>query len=258
MNYKNMLTNLVMESHINQVIDLYDPIKLEEMDAVKLMNRTDTKYILNANLIYEILHKAQRYYSVLDIDKSRQFQYVTTYYDTNNFNMYREHLNGKLNRYKIRQRRYDITGKEFFEIKFKNNKGKTLKSRIVNEQDTVLNDLTNSFLQRKTPYAACQLRETLQNTFIRITLVDNNKSERATLDYNLSFSANNNLKYLPQLGIVEIKQDSQSGNSPLIDILKNMSIREGGISKYCLGVASLYNNLKINRLKPQLLKIQNL
>ena len=40
------------------------------------------------------------------------------------------HQNKKLNRYKIRQREYLISDISFFEIKFKSNKGRTIKKRI--------------------------------------------------------------------------------------------------------------------------------
>jgi hypothetical protein len=247
-----------LHQELTEILAKYRPITLEEMDSVKLMNRTDTKYFFHADVLKEILNKAMESYRVLEINHVRQFNYLTTYFDTPELKLYHEHLNGKLNRYKIRQRRYDATGTEFFEVKFKNNKGRTLKSRIENNLDTELNELTDKFLRKKTPYECGQLQKAIMNDFIRITLVNNEKTERATLDYNVSFSTNSKEHSCPQLGIAEIKQDNLSGPSPLVKILRELKLRPEGISKYCLGVASLYDNVKINTLKPRLLKIQNL
>ena len=44
--------------------------------------------------------------------------------------LYHDHHNGKLNRYKVRRRRYIDTDTEFLEVKLKNNKKRTIKSRI--------------------------------------------------------------------------------------------------------------------------------
>lgn len=247
-----------LHQELTEILAQYRPITLEEMDSVKLMNRTDTKYFFNVSLLKDILIKAMDSYRVLEINHIRQFNYLTTYFDTPELKLYNEHLNGKLNRYKIRQRRYDATGTEFFEVKFKNNKGRTLKSRIENNLHDQLNDQTDKFLRKKTPYEVSQLQKAIMNDFIRITLVNNEKTERATLDYNLSFSNHNKEHRCPQLGIAEIKQDNLSGPSPLMKTLRELRLRPEGISKYCLGVASLYDNVKINTLKPRLLKIQNL
>ena len=234
------------------------PITLQEMDTVKLMNRTDTKFFFHADLLVEILEKAKEHYRVLEICERRQFHYLTTYFDTPDMRLYHEHLNGKLNRYKVRQRRYDVTGTEFFEVKFKTNKGRTLKSRIENNNSECLNEKTNAFLLKKTPYSNEILEKALKNEFFRITLVNKRLTERATLDFDINFSDFSNQYHCPMLGIAEIKQDNQSGVSALLQIIKDLGIRPEGISKYCLGVAALYPNVKTNRLKPKINKINNL
>ena len=56
-------------------------------------------------------------YKVLEIDMIRSFPYHTTYLDTPDFLFYTQQLRGKLNRHKIRYRRYESTGISFLEIK---------------------------------------------------------------------------------------------------------------------------------------------
>lgn len=42
------------------LLDRFDPITLERMDAIRLMNRIDTKYVTDILLLREILEDAQR------------------------------------------------------------------------------------------------------------------------------------------------------------------------------------------------------
>jgi hypothetical protein len=242
---------------INKVLGQFQPISLDEMDSVKLMNRFDTKFFFNVNLVENILDRASKHYRILEISTKRQFHYQTTYFDTPDLLLYREHQNGKLNRLKIRQRRYDATGAEFFEVKLRTNKGRTLKSRIVNNNAEYLNANTDVFLKKSTPYSILNLHKVIKNDFIRITLVDYNLSERVTLDFNVSFSNSVGSIEFPTIGIVEVKQSSHSEKSQIVKIMKDLKIRPASISKYCLGVASLFNDVKANNLKSQILKINN-
>src|SRR6476620_1200607 len=84
----------------------FEPITLQEMDGVKLMDRTDTKFTFNINELDAILDEARAHYRILDIEGNRISRYKTLYFDTENFKLYNEHHSGKLNRYKIRHRTY--------------------------------------------------------------------------------------------------------------------------------------------------------
>jgi len=248
-----------LQQKVDKLVSVYNPISLSEMDAVELINRLDTKYFFTASHLLTVLQAALPYYRILEINNKRQFQYFTRYFDTPNFQLYHDHHNGRLNRYKIRQRRYDVTGKEYFEIKFKNNKGQTLKKRIENTQENVFNSNVVGFLEKYTPYRSEMLREVIHNRFIRITLVNKNFTERATLDYTLEFANPASLVQFPQIGILEIKQNFSAHHSPLKEIMHQLHTSPSGLSKYCIGVASLYNSqVKINAFKPLLYKIQSL
>jgi len=247
------------QKQVERLVSAYVPISLSEMDSVELMNRLDTKYFFTASHLLIVLKEALPYYRILEINNKRQFQYFTRYYDTPTFQLYHDHHNGRLNRYKIRQRRYDVNGKEYFEIKFKNNKGQTLKKRIENTQENVFNDNIVIFLENNTPLNSQLLREVLHNQFIRITLVNKNFTERATLDYALEFANPSRFVQYPQIGILEIKQDFSVHHSPLKEIMHQLHTNPSSLSKYCTGVASLYNSqVKINSFKPTLFKIQSL
>ena len=247
-----------LEGELAGILASFKPITLKEMDFVELMARTDTKYFFPADTLKNILKRAVKYYRVLEINSCRQFRYFTTYFDTPGLMFYNDHHNGKLNRFKIRQRRYDITGKEFFEIKFKTNKGWTIKSRIANDFQNHLNNNTDVFLKTKTPYSNSQLQKSITNDFIRITLVNNQLTERATLDYCIGFSNQYDSSQFKGLGILEVKHDLHSTHPVLLQIMKDLNIRPESISKYCLGVASLCPGVKMNLIKHHLSKINNL
>ena len=62
------------------------------MDNVKLMNRTDTKFI-NSKFLPDILSKMGEFYRVLEIDRERIHHYKSLYYDTEDRKFYLDHHN---------------------------------------------------------------------------------------------------------------------------------------------------------------------
>ena len=106
-------------------------ITLDEMSAIKLMNRVDTKYVLSEECCMELLRRAVGEYSVQVIDDVRAARYETLYYDTPDWNMYTVHHNQQLTRQKIRTRTYIETMLSFAEVKNKTNRGRTKKRRTV-------------------------------------------------------------------------------------------------------------------------------
>ncbi len=243
---------------IENTINQFNSISLKEMDNVKLMNRVDTKFVCSVEQLPAILNNISDKYKVLEINEQRIMHYRTKYYDTPDFKMFIAHQNGKLNRYKVRERKYIISGINFFEIKYKNNKRRTLKSRIV-KSDNYL-DFSNKeidFLNCKSPFSSDELELKLYNTFRRITLT--NQIERVTIDFGIKFSNDNGSKgYLPALAIIEVKQSKFSINSDVVKVLKKHQIRPCSFSKYCIGTTLVYPNLKSNRFKSKILLINKL
>ncbi len=234
---------------ISNVIDSFDGISLKEMDSVKLMNRTDRKYWFNATHLTQLLESVKDYYYILDIDGERNMLYTTTYYDTLNDEMYNNHHRGKLNRFKIRRRNYHSTKCSFLEIKFKNNKGRTIKQRRAsNYENYSFDNNDNEFIKENTPYSCNQLKKVLENGFKRLTLVSKNMNERCTIDSELLFISNNREARLDSLVVVEVKRDGRE-KSVIIDALNNLRLKPSGFSKYCMGRSITDRTLKINRFK---------
>jgi len=236
----------------------FKAISLPGMERVALMNRVDTKFIGPADMLPTLLKALSAHYQVLEIDNCRLFPYKTAYFDTKGFHMYEAHHNGKLNRYKVRRREYVKIGLQFLEVKFKNNKGRTIKNRIARPDATV--DFTSKehvFLKDHSPYEGNDLEFKLNNRFNRITLAG--EKERITIDFDLEFwDDSDSALALPEIFILELKQSKLNANSIVRKILKKHCIRPQSFSKYCVGTASLNKALKSNRLKQKLNLIEKI
>ena len=242
-----------------EATEIHSNVILEGIeDGVKLMDRTDTKFTFHISKLENILEEARHYYKILDVEGNRISRYKTLYFDTENFDLYNQHHNGKLNRYKIRHRTYIENNLGFLEVKFKNNKGRTLKTRI--KQKEVLLPASGralEFLERMLPFNPAKLIPKIWINYSRITLVNKLSAERLTLDLNLEFEKDEKSEVLDQLVIAEVKQDSKIA-SPFVAMMHQKHIREGSISKYCFGVASSFTQVKKNNFKAKLLNIKRI
>ena len=131
-----------------QILDRFDTISLDEMSSIRLMNRIDSKYLANEEQLRQLLEMARHEYMVQSINGIRQSEYSTQYLDDRFNTMYLNHHNGRLTRQKVRIRTYVDTADNFFEVKLKNNHGRTKKKRIhLTGADTYIQDGAAEFLQ---------------------------------------------------------------------------------------------------------------
>lgn len=236
---------------------IFKPIRLDEMGQVKLMNRTDTKYWFHIDHLQELLQIIKDDYFILKIDGQAKLPYATTYYDTVVNKMYGTHHNGKLNRYKVRRRSYVKSGISFLEVKFKSNKGRTIKNRVSTTfGELVFTPEENDFLNQHIPYSCKDLAPSLINNFSRLTLVNKNFQERCTIDLDLGFKKDDKEVSLDNLVIVEIKSEGSASNSPLARALRNQRIKTSGFSKYCVGRTVTDPSLKRNAFKGKIRSIE--
>ena len=245
-------------SIIDDLIARFEPVSLGQMDQVKLLNRVDTKFVLSRQKLPEILSDLMAEYFVLEIDGVRMQHYETRYFDTPEKMCYLNHHNQRLNRFKIRARCYADSGLCYFEIKSKNDKGRTSKER---KKLLWLNDgitpKAAALLTEVTGLDAGRIGPSIDVGFSRITLVNRGMTERATIDVNLRFSGAAEPVGYPGIAIAEIKQD-RFGRSGLNDVLNRHHVREFKMSKYCLGIISLYPHIKQNNFKQKLHYIKKL
>ena len=205
-----------------ELLSDFAPISLEEMSCVKLMNRTDTKFVAS-------------------MAKLCQHQWNHT------------------NRQKIRFRTYCISGLQFMEVKTKNNHGRTKKKRIEVTDMNLCEQEKCDFLGKYLRYGVETLQPALNNHFSRITLVNKAKTERLTIDSTLRF---HNLvsgvdRDMGDLVIIELKRDGLV-YSPVLEMLRQLRIHPHGFSKYCMGSALTNSELRINRFKRKLIEINKI
>lgn len=220
------------------------------MDEVKLMNRTDRKYWFHRDQLIEVMEEIAQEYYILEIDGERNLPYSTIYFDTPQDAMYDNHHRGKKNRYKIRRRNYVSTGSSFLEIKFKSNKGRTVKVRRASEYRSEGFSLSDQeFIEKRSPYRCSELSMSLRNSFKRLMLVSRAMNERCTIDSELHFvSGEGGETQLDDLVIVEVKTDGRS-RSRIIEVLCQKRIKPSGFSKYCMGRSLTEPTLKKNNFK---------
>lgn len=250
----------MLQSDIQTVLSSFAPIQLNEMERVMLMNRVESKYLFPVSRLHVLLEVLSEHYKILDIDNIRTFPYHTTYLDTSDLLFYTQQVRGKLNRHKVRYRKYESTGESFLEIKKKTNKNRTIKWRIKNSSTAQFPDTeATRFIEEYLPYYLPDLHPVLINGFNRITLVGKACNERVTLDYNLAFaSPEGENSGFPFLGIAELKREKISCMSPFGIVMKQMGIRSGRFSKYCMGSALVMDMPRKNLLKHNLLLINKI
>ncbi len=247
-----------MPQNIKKIMSRFSSISLEEMNSVALMKRTDTKFVINKSQLFAVLNEISDQYKVLEINADRIMSYSSLYFDTVDNKFYNDHHNGKNNRTKIRQRKYVESNLCFLEIKQKNGKGETNKTRIpVQDFELNLSKSSEAFIA-ETTHQDFNLEPSLWNGFNRITLVNLKSKERVTIDLNLSFKINETEKNYHNLVVVEVKQERFNRNSAIVKALKSLRQHPYNISKYCIGMVSLYNDLKYNIFKKKLIKINNI
>ena len=245
---------------MTELLKTFAPISLEQMSSVKLMNRTDTKFVTTQQRLQQLLTMALKDYYIQEIDGQRNLEYDTTYFDIRGFDMYCEHQHGHANRQKIRFRTYCISGLQFMEVKTKNNHGRTKKKRMEVTDMNLRDEEKRQFLSEHLRYDAGSLQPALNNHFSRITLVNRAKTERLTIDSSLRFHnlQNDLMLDMGDLVIIELKRDGQVF-SPVLEMLHQLHIHPHGFSKYCMGSAlTCQHLLPVNRFKTKLIEVRKL
>lgn len=255
---------MTMES----IIAKYKPISLEEMSGIKLMNRIDTKFVTSVPQLLLLLEMARDSYRVQETGGLRVIPYSTLYFDTSDLQMYTTHHNGILPRQKVRVRSYVASHLDFLEVKTKNNHRRTRKKRIgletydaskVSLHPSTAEPGVGDFLSQRLDVPAASLVPQLENSFNRITLVNNDRTERLTIDTSLRFHNRTSGCDcdLTGLAIIELKRDGRA-HSPVLEMLRQLRIKPQGFSKYCMGTAFTRPDAKTNRLKLRMRLVERL
>ena len=248
-------------NEIEPILSAFESIGLEEVSKASLMRRRDKKYLFSVRDLPALLEMVRDHYRVLDIDGHRAQYYHTCYFDTDGREMYHKHHRGLANRHKVRIRRYGVSDLHFLEVKRKNAKGVTTKKRVRTDgMDHSLLLKEEKFLLSTSPYSGDGILPAMENKFRRITLVSHSQGERVTLDYDLCFagSKEGDELELPGIAIGEIKYEGILAGSRMHKAMRSRQISPSRFSKYAIGMALLHSDLKQNRFKTRVRKVQQI
>lgn len=233
-------------------IDTLDPISLTELtESSALMSRVDRKYFVPRTVVEELIAENQHQARVLEIDGRRNFTYETVYFDSPEFDFYRDHAQGKRHRFKVRVRTYVDSGLRMLEVKSKGFRGRTLKERIrfphgqahQTSENLVLTPEGTAFVNQIVGGDASMLEPVLTTVYRRTTLALG--EQRVTLDMALECRDGQAVFYGPDDILVETK--SPSRGSSFDAALRARNIRPHSVSKYCVAASLLYPDLPRNK-----------
>ena len=244
-----------MLEKIRSILDDYQSVSLEEIETIKLMNRVDTKYIVSAETMIELLEKLSGDYMTLEIASQRFGQYKSMYYDTSDLQMFHAHITSRYPRFKVRERTYSQNNLQFLEVKHKKITGRTSKKRLSLENNADFDVAEKKFIIHHSPFCLEDLQPQLGNTFNRITLINRGRTERLTLDFDIQFHSANGVAtpVFKNAAIIEVKQDKKA-DSVITRMLREKNIRPCGMSKYCVGMFLIHNHLKFKMYKTKFVK----
>lgn len=251
---------------LEALLDKLPPITLEEMSGIRLMNRTDTKFVTTMPVLEQLLALCQGSYYAQYNCGHKIAPYRTIYWDDEEHSMFQRHQCGHKPRTKVRARTYVDSQLSFLEIKKKDNHGKTRKKRIAvpSLEDVMEHGTGEEFLKEHTPFYFLQpeegrtsIKARIQNQFQRITLVNKGHTERLTIDFGLRFkNFDSGIAHaLPRTVIIELKRDGRQP-SPILPLLRQLRIKPAGFSKYCIGTALTNPNVRLNNFKLRLIKLR--
>lgn len=243
-----------LSSSISRVVlNKFSSTSLNELNEMGLDNRVDSKFVLPKKILGDVLEHLSNNYSILTVDNENIFTYENTYFDTPDRFFYQSHHNGKLNRQKLRFRRYKESDLCVLETKLKTNKSRTIKHRISvkeNKQQDII-----SFLNEQIHSTTDSLSPKLFNNYHRMTFTHLQKNEKVTIDFNLGFeNPDTSLQYhIDDYFVVEVKTKDKVHHSEFFLYCKENGIRKNRFSKYCMGTCLTNNNeLKKNNFKKKL------
>jgi VTC domain len=223
----------------------------EVTEQVALQARAERKYVVPADRFAQLIARLPQRYAVLEINRQRGFAYESVYFDTFDLLTYRQHLQGRRRRYKVRTRTYLDSADCAFEVKLRGLRDQTIKARLpyaVTDRAHIT-CAAQAFLasQLEDAYGqpAPELGATATTAYRRTTLVDLECSTRLTCDVDLTCTGGGRIAGgLSQYVLVESK--SLGPNSDADVVLRSLGLRPVQMGKYCIAVALLYPGVRCN------------
>jgi len=236
------------------------PIGLADVNAdTRLMTRQDSKFLVPVPAMIELSKRLFDTFKVLQIGARREFEYESMYFDTPDLRCYRDQVQRRRRRAKVRTRTYLDSATTFAEVKLSAARGGTTKVRVEHpfaDRDRLVPE-SRAFVSSRLTAAgvrvdAVELEPTLLTTYRRSTLVDTGQGVRITCDASLAWSRRRawgehaeGAACRPDVLLLEVK--SAAGRAPVIQVLHEAGFRAVTMSKYPAAFGSLGDVTGSNR-----------
>jgi len=227
------------------------PIGLPEvLAAAELQTRIDHKYIIDRSLFDRMVVEGCARFRCLTIDDRTVARYQSVYFDTAELDFFHQHLHGRRRRAKVRTRTYLDSGDSMLEVKTVGQRSLTIKDRLA-WNDTAARWLGaggDAFVASVlgTDHYRGLIAPSMENYYRRATLVDESAASRVTCDFDLVFQSERAERTVLD-GRVLIETKSATGRCPTDRWLLAHGARPMSMSKYCIGIALLYPEVRANR-----------
>jgi hypothetical protein len=214
-----------------------------------LLDRMERKYLLPRQDIDGLVAALGPGTQVLDIAGRREFEYQSVYFDTPDLLCYHLAAHRRRRRFKIRTRTYLDSGECWFEVKTRDGRGHTVKSRRPHHAPpaTSIDPDGVAFAEMAVNAAGLvhrgdlQVSPTMTTTYRRTTLFLPASRSRVTIDTDLRWAIGQQELRLPELAIVETKTADRLCDADRL--LWRRRCRPSCISKYGTGLAALRPDL---------------
>lgn len=238
------------------------PVDLDTvLQTAPLARRVDRKYLVVATDAARLVRLLADTHRALEIAGRRSTTYRSTYLDTDELRLCRDHVQGRRLRWKARSRLYVEDGLCRFEVKVKGARGETVKHAVDLEQSAYgrFGPVERQFVGDVLGYrnaAVLQLRPVLEVGYSRATLVDLHEGRRVTIDHGVVGRPTTGGSRVLRAGTVAFDGDrvvveTKSGLRPgLVDhLLLEMGYRPLTLSKYATSAALLAEGIPDNLVR---------
>ncbi|MFM9043341.1 MAG: VTC domain-containing protein [bacterium] len=224
----------------------------------QLQNRFDAKYVVRSDIAQSIIEINARVLRVLEHEGMRNSTYGSRYFDSPDLASYRAHTQGRRLRFKVRTRHYGRPSEGFLEVKLKGVRAMTRKMRWSRDTSKIGASLgldDESIVGRELAiqygllpsWTWCQ---SLETSFTRATLL-HDSGDRITIDECVILGHDGRaIAANPDYAIVEVKSATSSGETRRMMTASGQ--RSMSVSKYCIGIAAIHNDVRSNVWRPQL------
>jgi hypothetical protein len=257
-----------MNTTLLRLLKGFTSINLEELESsASFMTRIDTKYLLHAKDINQVIEQFKTKYFILSIQWHYMFKYDNVYMDTNHYDLYYHHEKGMEKRIKVRTRYYVESDLAFFEFKQKEwDVTRKFRYKIDSSHRHQMTDNDQRFyasiyqsIDTKAPKHV--LHPSLVVSFQRVTIVSKKNDERLTIDFNLTFSDPRHPKKNPIKldNVIIVESKSSSTKTYSHKLMRKYGIRPAKwCSKYWFGLIMYKNVTSRNHFTDSLTTIKTI